>query len=30
MGVAPDTRLMRPDFPYFGEPHDTAASCAKQ
>jgi hypothetical protein len=20
-GVAPDMRLMRPDFPYFGEPH---------
>jgi hypothetical protein len=29
-GVAPDTRLMRPDFPYFGEPHPTAASSAKQ
>jgi hypothetical protein len=28
-GVAPDTRLMRPDFPYFGEPHATAASSAK-
>ena len=25
-GVAPDMRLMRPDFPYFGEPHVTAAS----
>ena len=29
-GVAPDTRLMRPDFPYFGEPHPTAASSAMQ
>ena len=29
-GVAPDMRLMRPDFPYFGEPHVTAASSAKQ
>jgi hypothetical protein len=29
-GVAPDTRLIRPDFPYFGEPHPTAASSAKQ
>src|SRR6201981_1552620 len=29
-GVAPDKRLMRPDFPYFGEPHVTAASSAKQ
>ncbi len=29
-GVAPDTRLMRPEFPYFGEPHPTAASSAKQ
>jgi len=29
-GVAPDTRLTRPDFPYFGEPHPTAASSAKQ
>ncbi len=29
-GVAPDMRLMRPDFPYFGEPHPTAASAAKQ
>jgi hypothetical protein len=29
-GVAPDTRLMRPDFSYFGEPHPTAASSAKQ
>ena len=29
-GVAPDTRLMRPDFPYFGEPHPTAATSAKQ
>jgi len=29
-GVAPDMRLMRPDFPYFGEPHATAASSAKQ
>ena len=29
-GVAPDIRLMRPDFPYFGEPHPTAASAAKQ
>ena len=29
-GVAPDMRLMRPDFPYFGEPHPTAASSAKQ
>jgi hypothetical protein len=29
-GVAPDTRLMRPDFPYFGEPYATAASSAKQ
>jgi hypothetical protein len=28
-GVAPDMRLMRPDFPYFGEPHATAASSAK-
>ena len=25
-GVAPDMRLTRPDFPYFGEPHNTAAS----
>jgi hypothetical protein len=23
-------RLMRPDFPYFGEPHVTAASSAKE
>jgi hypothetical protein len=29
-GVAPDLRLMRPDFPYFGEPHPTAANSAKQ
>jgi len=29
-GVAPDMRLMRPDFPYFGEPYATAASSAKQ
>ncbi len=29
-GVAPDMQLMRPDFPYFGEPHPTAASSAKQ
>ena len=29
-GVAPDMRLMRPDFPYFGEPHVTAASSAKE
>jgi hypothetical protein len=29
-GVAPDMQLMRPDFPYFGEPHATAASSAKQ
>jgi hypothetical protein len=29
-GVAPDMRLMHPDFPYFGEPHPTAASSAKQ
>ena len=29
-GVAPDARLTRPDFPYFGEPHPTAASSAKQ
>ena len=29
-GVTPDMRLMRPDFPYFGEPHATAASSAKQ
>jgi len=29
-GVAPDMRLMRPDFPYFGEPHATAASSANQ
>jgi hypothetical protein len=29
-GVAPDMRLMRPDFPYFGEPLVTAASSAKQ
>ena len=29
-GVAPDVRLMRPEFPYFGEPHPTAASSAKQ
>ena len=29
-GVAPDMRLMRPDFPYFGEPHVTAASSAEQ
>jgi hypothetical protein len=29
-GVAPDQRLMRPDFPYFGEPHATAANSAKQ
>ncbi|MGB8836538.1 MAG: DUF4331 family protein, partial [Candidatus Acidiferrales bacterium] len=29
-GVAPDIRLMRPDFPYFGEPHAAAASAAKQ
>ena len=29
-GVAPDMRLMRPEFPYFGEPHPTAASSAKQ
>jgi hypothetical protein len=28
--VAPDKRLMRPDFPYFGEPHATAANSAKQ
>jgi hypothetical protein len=28
--VAPDKRLMRPDFPYFGEPHVAAASSAKQ
>src|SRR5579862_9935946 len=28
-GVAPDTRQMRPDFPYFGEPHPNAASAAK-
>ena len=27
-GVAPDRRLMRPDFPYFGEPHPTAAISA--
>jgi hypothetical protein len=27
--VAPDVRLMRPDFPYFGEPHATAATSAK-
>ena len=29
-GVAPDERLMRPDFPYFGEPLATAANSAKQ
>jgi hypothetical protein len=29
-GVAPETHLMRPDFPYFGEPHPTAASSARQ
>ena len=29
-GVAPDLRLMRTEFPYFGEPHPTAASAAKQ
>jgi hypothetical protein len=29
-GVAPDMRLMRPDFPYFGEPHPTPASSARQ
>ena len=29
-GVAPDIRLMRPDFPYFGEPYPTSASSAKQ
>jgi hypothetical protein len=29
-GVAPDKRLMRPDFPYFGEPHAIAANSAKQ
>ncbi len=29
-GVAPDVRLMRTDFPYFGKPHPTAASSAKQ
>ncbi|MBV9886506.1 MAG: DUF4331 family protein, partial [Acidobacteria bacterium] len=29
-GVAPDMRLMRPDFPYFGEPHPRSASAAKQ
>jgi Domain of unknown function (DUF4331) len=29
-GVAPDIRLMRPDFPYFGEPHPTAANSAKK
>ena len=29
-GLAPDVRLMRPEFPYFGEPHPTAASSAKQ
>ena len=29
-GVAPDMRLMRPDFPYFGEPHPAAASSAKK
>jgi hypothetical protein len=29
-GVAPDVRLTRPDFPYFGEPHPRAASAAKQ
>ena len=29
-GVAPDRRLMRPDFPYFGEPHANAANSAKQ
>lgn len=29
-GVVPDVRLMRPDFPYFGEPHPIAASAAKQ
>ena len=28
-GVTPDMRLMRPDFPYFGEPHPNAASAAK-
>jgi len=28
--VAPDKRLMRAEFPYFGEPHATAASSAKQ
>ena len=28
-GVAPDMRLIRPDFPYFGEPHPAAASSAK-
>ncbi|MGA8037799.1 MAG: DUF4331 family protein [Candidatus Acidiferrales bacterium] len=28
-GVAPDARLIRPDFPYLGEPHPTAASSAK-
>ena len=29
-GVAPDMRLMRPDFPYFGEPHPTAVNSAMQ
>ena len=31
-GVAPDVRLMRPEFPYFGEPHpsSSSASAAKQ
>jgi hypothetical protein len=29
-GVVHDKRLMRPDFPYFGEPHVSAASSAKQ
>jgi len=28
-GVVPDKRLTRPDFPYLGEPHATAANAAK-
>jgi hypothetical protein len=28
-GVAPDPRLMRADFPYFGEPHARSRTAAK-
>ena len=29
-GVAPDMRLIRAEFPYFGEPHATVANSAKR